>query len=146
MEKLEYKIEIKASIQKVWDTMLSLDTYEQWVAASWPDSTYEGEWKKDSQIKFIGNDKSGTLAEIVELKLYECVFARHIAILLEGGVIDTESDFAKNWIGIAENYFFSEANGSTKLKIEIESPLDFVKMFNDGWPNALKKLKEICEK
>jgi uncharacterized protein YndB with AHSA1/START domain len=145
MKKLEFSITINAPKQKVWDTMLTLETYQQWVGASWPDSTYEGAWEEGNFLKFIGEDKSGTLAEIIELKEYDYVLAKHVAILLADGVEDRESAFAQNWVGILENYFFSEKDGQTALVIKIETQPDWEKMFNDGWPNALAKLKSMCE-
>jgi uncharacterized protein YndB with AHSA1/START domain len=145
MKKLEFSITINAPKQKVWDTMLTLETYQQWVGASWPDSTYEGAWEKGNFLKFIGEDKNGTLAEIIELKEYDYVLAKHVAILLADGVEDRESTFAQNWVGILENYFFSEKDGQTALVIKIETQPDWEKMFNDGWPKALAKLKSMCE-
>ena len=102
MENLEYKIVISAPAKKVWETMLQQETYRQWVAKSWPNSFYEGQWEQGEKIRFIGPDGSGTLAEIVELKTYESVLARHIAILNPGGVEDRTSDVAKGWVGITE--------------------------------------------
>jgi uncharacterized protein YndB with AHSA1/START domain len=145
METIEYKIEIDATAKKVWDTMLAKNTYEQWVAKSWPDSSYEGKWAKGEKIKFIGTDGSGTLAELVEVKPYETVRARHIAILLSGGVEDRTSEMAKGWIGIIEEYRFAERNGKTTLTVHIETNPEWRKMFEEGWPTALQELKKISE-
>ena len=54
MEKLQFKIEINATAQKVYEAMLGLkdkNTYEHWTAAFNPTSTYEGSWEK--AVKFI---------------------------------------------------------------------------------------------
>ena len=125
--------------------MLQPDTYKEWTAASWPGSYYEGEWKAGKDIKFISDDGSGTLAHIKEVKPFEHIASEHIAILQKGGIEDTTSEQAKNWIGITENYNFKETKGETTLIVEIITRPDWEKMFNDGFPNALKKLKEICE-
>ena len=103
MEHLEYKVEISAPAKTVWETMLKEETYKQWTAKSWPDSFYKGKWAKGEKIRFIGQDGSGTLAEIVELKPYQKISMRHIAILQQGGVEDRTSDQAKTWIGITED-------------------------------------------
>jgi uncharacterized protein YndB with AHSA1/START domain len=146
MEKLQYQIEIAASAKKVWNTMLEKETYNQWVAKSWPNSFYEGNWKKGEKIKFIGPDGSGTLAEIVELKPYEHVLARHIAILQKGGGEDRTSEMAKGWVGIIEEYRLRETNGKTILTVNIETPSEWRAMFDEGWPGALEELKEIAER
>ena len=145
MEKLIYKIQIAASKQKVWDTMLSLSTYEQWTAIAWPNSTFIGTWEKGNFIKFVSKGRSGTLAEIVDCKKYKSINATHIALLLPGGIEDRASGATKNWIGIKENYFFEEIVNHTELTIQMETHPMWLKMFNDTWPIALQTLKNICE-
>jgi uncharacterized protein YndB with AHSA1/START domain len=146
MEHLEYKIVISAPAKKVWDTMLQKETYEQWVAKSWPNSSYQGKWVKGEKIKFAGPDGSGTLAELVEVKPHERILARHIAILNPGGVEDRTSEVAKGWVGITEEYRFAEQGGNTTVTVLIETQPAWRKMFDDGWPAALQELKKITER
>lgn len=145
MKKLEFRIDIAASKQKVWDTMLNPETYKKWVSASWPGSYYEGTWKQGEDIKFLSPGHGGTLATLVEHKPYEHLLAKHIAIIDSAGKEDRKGDDAKGWIGTTEAYRFTEKNGQTELKVEINTSPDWEKMFTDGWPNALAKLKEISE-
>ena len=145
METLKYQIEIAAPAKKVWDTMLEKETYEQWVAKSWPDSTYDGRWGLGEQIKFIGPNGAGTLAELVEFKPYKEVIARHIALLGPNGEEDRTSDMAQGWIGITEGYNFKEHDGTTTLKVTIETSPQWRSMFDEGWPAALEDLKRIAE-
>jgi hypothetical protein len=42
-------------------------------------------------------------------------------------------------------YSFSEADGVTTVDVELDSEDEYVDMFNDAWPNALAKLKDISE-
>jgi uncharacterized protein YndB with AHSA1/START domain len=146
MERLEYKVVISAPAKKVWDTMLNQETYRQWVAKSWPNSYYEGKWEKGEKIKFIGADGAGMLAEIVENKPYETVRARHIAVLLKGGVEDRTSEVARGLIGTTEQYKFSERNGKTTVTVNIETAPEWKEMFDEGWPVALDELKQISER
>jgi uncharacterized protein YndB with AHSA1/START domain len=146
MEHLEYKVVISAPAKKVWDTMLQKETYKQWVAKSWPGSFYEGKWAKGEKIRFIGPEGSGTLAELVEMKPYERVLARHVAVLLPGGVEDRTSDVAKGWVGITEEYRFAEHLGKTTVTVFIETSPQWSKMFDEGWPTALEELKKIAER
>jgi len=146
MEKLEYKIVISAPAKKVWETMLQKETYEQWVSKSWPGSTYQGTWAKGEKINFAGTDGTGTRAELVEVKPYERILARHIAILGPGGVEDRTSEMAKGWIGITEEYRFTEQSGKTTLTVLIETTPEWRSMFDDGWPAALEELKKITER
>lgn len=146
MKHLEFKIEISSPAKKVWETMLNKETYEQWVSKSWPNSSYDGKWEQGQKIKFMGPDGSGTLAEIVEAKPYQSIVARHIAVLGPGGTEDRTSDIAKGWIGTMEGYKFAEQQGKTTVTVSIDTPPDWAKMFEEGWPAALEELKRITER
>lgn len=145
MEHLAYKVVISAPVNKVWDIMLQKESYKQWVAKSWPDSSYEGSWTKGAQIRFTGPDGSGTLAKIVEMTPYQHVLARHVVVLGPGGVEDHTSEIAKGWIDITEAYHFAEHVGKTTVTVSIETTPEWKEMFDDGWPGALEDLKKLCE-
>ncbi|MEO7523668.1 MAG: SRPBCC domain-containing protein [Ferruginibacter sp.] len=146
MKNTEFKISIAGSKKKVWETMLHPTTYKEWVNAAWPGSYFESEWREGNNLRFITEDGSGTLATLIEHKPYDYSVAKHIALLLPGGTEDRDSEVAKGWIGTTERYTFEEKKDTTELKVELTINPDFEKMFNDGWPKALAKLKEICEK
>lgn len=145
MKHLEYSIKINADKRKVWNTMLDRETYKEWVNVSWPGSIYEGKWAKGENISFITPGMGGTLANITEYKPYEFVLATHIAVITSDGSEDRESNGARSWIGITESYTVTQQNGMTDLKVDIETNPEWEKMFDDGWPDALEKLKEMCE-
>ena len=48
-------------------------------------------------------------------------------------------------MGITETYSLKESSGVCQLDIEIHTHKDFVEMFNDGWPDAIQNLKDMCE-
>ena len=145
MKNLQFRIDIDAPKEKVWNVMLNKDTYPDWVGVSWPTSYYEGEWTMDKKVKFISRDGSGTLGQVVEHKPYQLSKVKHVAVLLPGGIEDKESEDAKGWIGTTESYTFYDTGNSTKLVIDIETLPSWVKMFEEGWPAALAKLKELSE-
>ena len=145
MEHLKYEVQIAAPAKNVWKTMLQKPTYEKWVAVSWPNSSYEGKWAKGEKIKFIGSEGSGTLAEIESFDPYKRLLAKHIAVLLPGGVEDRTSDAAKGWVGTTEEYQFIEKDGKTTVKVLIGTTPEWREMFDDGWPAALQALKKIAE-
>jgi uncharacterized protein YndB with AHSA1/START domain len=146
MKQLIFKTSIAAPKQKVWETMLHPVTYREWVDAAWPGSFFEGVWKEGENIRFVSKNGSGTIATLVEHRPYDYIFARHIAALNPGGIEDRDSDVAKGWIGTTERYTFAEQNGATALTVEVTTAPDWEAMFNNGWPIALAKLKEICER
>ena len=146
MKTLHFEISIDTTPQKVWETMLNKETYVQWVNVSWPGSSYDGEWKKGSEIRFVGGDGGGgTLAEITELEPYSRVVAEHVAVILEDGTEDRDSEMARGWIGTTEAYAFTPENGSTNVEVDITTAPDWAPMFEDGWPKALEALKQLAE-
>ena len=150
MKKLEFKTTINAKRDKVWQTMFAPDTYREWVNVSWPNSKYEGKWATGENMRFIGGggegNEGGTLANLVEVRKPEYVLAKHIAVINGDGTEDRTSEIAKGWIGSTEEYTFTEKDGKTELKVVINTTPEWESMFADGWPDALKKLKEICER
>jgi len=151
MQKLQFKKEIKASAQKVYETMLGLNdkaTYEYWTATFNPTSTYEGSWDKGSKILFVGVDengkKGGMVSEVVEHEPASFISVRHYGFL-DGDTEVTTGEQVEKWAGGHENYSFQENNGITTVTVELDTVDEYLDYFNDNYPKALDKLKEISE-
>lgn len=151
MTKLQFKVSINASIDKIFDCMLGLSsksTYEQWTAMFNPTSTYEGSWDKGSKILFIGVDekgeKGGMVSRIVENISNQFVSIQHYGLVNAGKEI-TEGPEVEKWANGFENYTFEESNGNVVVTIDLDTTEDFVGYMNEAYPKALDKLKEICE-
>lgn len=151
MKKLKFKKEIKASAQKVYETMLGLKdkkTYEYWTATFNPTSTYEGSWNKGSKILFVGVDengkKGGMVSEIAEHEPANFVSIRHYGFL-DGDTEVTSGEQVEKWAGGHENYSFDQSHGTTTVTVEIDTIDDYLDFFNKTYPEALEKLKEISE-
>lgn len=148
---LTFSVTINAPKQTVWETMLNKETYIEWTHAFHPGSYYEGNWEEGSEIRFVAEDDGklgGMLGKIVENRPYEKVSIEYLGEIKDGEV-DTTSDEAKQWIGGHEDYTFTEENGVTTLHIELTAPSinkDMSDMFEEMWPTALAKLKELAER
>lgn len=152
MQKLQFKQDINASAQRVYETMLGLNdkaTYEYWTAAFNPTSTYEGSWAKGSKILFVGVDqngkKGGMVSEVTENQPSHFVSIRHYGFL-DGDTEVTTGEQVEKWSGGLETYRFEENNGTTILIVELDTIDDYLDYFKNTYPKALAKLKEICEK
>ena len=146
MKLLEFRTEVNAPAKKVWETMLNPDTYKEWVEPSWPGSYYTGKFGKDEIVKFLSSEGGGTAARIVEYAPYQTLLAEHVAVIQSDGKEDRDSVIAKGWIGSTEQYTFTENNGKTTVRVSIKTSPEWESMFNDGWPAALAKLKEVSER
>ncbi|MCU0343301.1 MAG: SRPBCC domain-containing protein [Ignavibacterium sp.] len=148
MEKLQFKIDINASNEKVWNTMLEDKTYRIWTEEFSPGSHYVGNWDEGSKILFLGPSNDGKLAGMVsrikENKLHKYISIEHLGEVYDG-VEDTTSDRVKIWAGALENYTFINNDGKTKLIVDMDINKEFKEMFEGMWPKALQKLKELCE-
>ena len=152
MKKMQFKKDINASAEKVYNIMLGIDkidTYEQWTAAFNPTSTYEGSWEKGAKIYFIGTDENGKrggmVSEIADNIPFRFVSIRHYGVLDDETEI-TEGAEVEKWAGGFENYSFKENNGVTTVTVDVDVMDDYIDFFNSTFPKALDKLKELAEK
>lgn len=146
MISLRYSININASKERVWNVMLDHETYQEWTRPFSPNSLYEGEWKESTYIKFIDVNRGGTKAYLEEVRPFDYIRAKHVAVINKDGGEDTVSDAAKKWVGTTETYTFNSVAGGTELLVETETHEDYEKMFNNCFPQALNVLKTICER
>ncbi len=151
MQKIHFSIQINASKEKVWDTMLGDSTYREWTVSFHPGSYYKGDWSEGSKMLFLGPDESGKkdggmVSRIKENRKYEFLSIEHIGLVMDG-VEDTESEEVRKWTPGFENYTFTEKDGGTELNIDMDIVNEeFKEMFEGMWPQALLKLKEITER
>ena len=152
MKKLQFKVTIKAPVSRIYDLMLGISnksTYEQWTALFNPTSTYEGTWTKGTKILFIGVDENGEMGGMVS-RIADNIPNRFVSIqhygLYKADKEITEGPDVEKWANGYENYSFEENNGSTTLTVDLDVNDDFLDYMNETYPQALDKLKELCEK
>lgn len=151
MKKLQFKVNINAPVEKVYNLMLGLDnisSYEQWTSLFNPTSTYEGNWNEGSKILFIGVDekgeKGGMVSRIVAHDPNRFVSIQHYGLVKGMEEITTGPDVEK-WANGFENYTFEPNGSSTTVTVDLDITDDFVSYMEQTYPKALSKLKEICE-
>ncbi len=44
-----------------------------------------------------------------------------------------------------ENYTLTDVDGKTQLEVDLDSEEEYADMFDEMWPKALEKLKELAE-
>jgi hypothetical protein len=74
----------------------------------------------------------------------EYLSIEHLGIV-KNGIEDTTSDEVKAWAGAHENYSVQENAGVTTVTVEMDSVEEYKKFFEETWPRALSKLKNIAE-
>lgn len=145
---LKFETNIAADVKKVYDTMLADETYRAWTALFNPSSFYRGSWEKGSKILFIGTGEDGAeggmVSRIRENIPSKFVSIEHLGMVQNGEEITTGPEI-EAWAGALENYAFAENNGGTLLTVAMDSNEAYKSYFEETWPKALAKLKELCE-
>lgn len=148
-DSMHFEIEIEAPVSKVFDLMLADKTYRDWTSAFSPGSYYKGDWKKGSKILFLapGHDgkEGGMVSRIAENVKNKYVSIEHLGLYSDGQEITSGPD-AESFAGVTENYSFLNKQGKTLVKVDMESGGEYKEMFEQMWPKALHRLKEICER
>ena len=145
MADLHFSIQISAPRAKVWDTMLSDATYREWTSVFMPGSYFKGDWSEGSKMLFLGPNESGEgeggmVSRVKENRPGEFISLEHLAEIRDG----VETPWGNAGF---ENYTFKDSEEGTEVQIDILNlPEEYADMFNDSWPAALQKLKELAEK
>ena len=145
MIKVNFSAAIHAPKQRVWYILWEKSFYEQWTRLFAEGSTVKTDgWKEGSMVQFLGPNENGMVSMVVANKPNEYMSFRHLGIVKDG-VEDTTSDEATGWAGAMENYTLKEENGITALTVEMETTEEYKDYFNNKWPKALAKVKELSE-
>jgi uncharacterized protein YndB with AHSA1/START domain len=147
--KISFETTINASPEKVYKTLLDDKTYREWTAPFNPTSHYKGTWEKGSKILFIGSDDKGNVGGMVS-RVEENIPNKFVSIkhlgILEGEKEITSGPQVEGWGDAMENYTLTEENGKTLFSVEMDANNEYKDYFEETWPKALDKLKELSEK
>jgi uncharacterized protein YndB with AHSA1/START domain len=145
---VKYDITINATAEKTYNTMINKGTYEAWAAAFSPGSHFLGSWEKGTKILFLGPGENGEMGGMVS-RIKDNIPNKYVSIehygIVENGKERTTGIDVEAWAGCNENYAFEEKDGKTLLAVTLDINADYKDYFNDTWPKALSKLKELSE-
>ncbi len=145
MEKKEFKIDIRAPRERVWDILWSKDSYQQWTSVFAEGSTVETDgWKKGSKVLFLDGKGQGMVSRVADNRPNEFMSFEHLGVVKDG-VEDTNKE-GKEWAGALENYSLKTQEGKTELVVDMDIAEEYKDYFNTTWPKALEKIKELAEK
>ncbi len=150
MKKLNLEIEIEASGDKIWKSIVEVDQYRLWAEEFMAGSYFEGGWNKGDAIQFLvvneAGNKEGMISEIAESEYPTFISIRHLGYIMDG-VVDTTSDAIKAWAPSYENYTL-EALGDqkTRFKLDMDVEDDYYDMMLEMWQRGMQKLKQVCER
>ena len=144
MQKQSFKILINAPREKVWNILWTDSTYRAWTSVFGEGSHAETDWNKGSKVLFL-NDKGSGMVAVIEDKIpNEFMSFKHLGEVKDG-VEDTQSERVQQWAGAHENYTLNSSDGKTELSVDMDITEEFAAMFNQIFPKALDKVKELAE-
>ena len=147
-ERVHFEILINANVERVYHTMIDEKGFSEWTAAFNPTSQFKGSWEKGSKILFFGEapdgSQGGMVSRIRENIPYRFIGIEHLGIIENGKEVlcGPEADI---WAGAVENYTFVQQEERTLLLVDTDTTEQFKNYFESTWPNALQKLKQMCE-
>ena len=148
METLNYEIEIKAPIQKVWDLLWNEETYTLWTQffSDAESSHMKSDWKVGGQTLFLGSSGNGMYSTITTLNEPTEVVFSHLGTYNDG-VIDTKSREVEEWSGAEEKYFLRSIDeNATQLRVILHTMQEYKEHMDKGFEKGLALLKELAEK
>ena len=140
---MQFSQEIKASKEKVWNTLWDDKTFRDWANIIDEGTYMVGEMKEGNEVQFIsGNSGYGVTSLVEECIPNELLLLRHMADTKESGTQERE----KEWTGGQESYSLSERDGTTTVMVELDAPPEQGETFEERLPRALRRVKELAEK
>ena len=145
MIKQEFKIEINAPREKVWDVLWNDETYPKWTNVFCEGTYAESDWKEGSKIHFLSPNGEG-MNSIIDRKIdNEYMAFKHLSELKHFKEMPID-DAAQEWTGAMETYKLTQQNNSnTVLEVKMDTVEKYAEYFNNTFPKGLEMVKQLSE-
>lgn len=143
MKEMQFKVEINATKEKVWDTLWQGETFRQWANIIDPETYMVGELKEGNEVQFISAANGYGVTSLVEKLIPgEFLLLKHHADTQETGKQERENQ----WTGGEESYLLVEKDGATTLTVAFDVPPELKEEFKISYPKALERIKILAER
>jgi len=144
MTTLEFKIEINAPREKVWDVLWEEETYKKWTSV-FGEGTYAlSDWKEGSKIHFLSPSGDGMNSIIYQKIDNEYIAFMHLSEIKNFQEMPID-DPNQEWSGAMETYLLTENKGVTVLEAKMDSVEKYVDYFRITFPKALDLVHKFSE-
>ncbi|MFV0389388.1 MAG: SRPBCC family protein [Pyrinomonadaceae bacterium] len=135
-----YETLIEAPRNIVWRALWDDKFYRRWTAIFKEGSYVKGAWEKGGEIHFLTPEGNGMYSRINALDEPNEIVFEHLGEIKDG--VRTEKE---EWLGNFEGYELEETAEGTRLTVSIKISPEWLGYFDETFPKALEKLKEIAE-
>ena len=143
MKQMQFVVKIQASKERVWDVLWADETFREWAGLIDPGTYMVGELKEGNGVQYISAENGyGVTSLVVSVIPNEYLLLKHQADTQDVGAREREAE----WTGGEESYSLTEQDGTTTLTAAFDVPTDLEAYFNDAYPKALHRVKELSEK
>jgi hypothetical protein len=139
--RLHFSIDVAAPRDKVWRVLWEDASFRDWSSVFAEGSYAVSDWNEGSTIQFIDPSSQSGMSSVIEKKRPgEFMSFRHEAEIKNGNVQPPPA-----WSGAHENYTLTANDGRTTLTVDLDAPDEYRQMFEDKFPQALKRVKKLSE-
>jgi uncharacterized protein YndB with AHSA1/START domain len=142
MNQLHYDTHIKAPRATVWKVLWDDASYREWTKVFADGSYAVSDWNEGSRIQFIDPASNDGMSAIIEKKVpneYMCF--RHVAEIRNG----KEEPYPESQVGRERYTLTATAGDGTQLRVDLDAPEQYQAVFDDKFPKALERVKELSE-
>jgi reverse gyrase len=145
MKTLEFKIFINAPREKVWQILWENESYREW-ASVFCDGTYAvSDWKEGDVVHFLSPGGMGINSIILKRVDDEYMAFKHLSEIKEYKVLSTDES-QEGWSGAMETYRLISTENGTLLEATMDMVEKYTDYFEETYPKAFEKIKELSEK
>lgn len=142
MKELQFRVSIHAPKDRVWSVLWDDATFREWAGVIDPGTYMEGELKVGGSVQFISAENGyGVTSHVDEVKRGEYIQLSHVADTQDAGERERDDE----WTGGKESYSLTEQDGITTLVATFDVPLKMEAYFNEAYPKAFARVKELAE-
>ncbi len=140
MKTLQFKAWIDCTPEELWEVLWSDETYPEWTAVFSEGSHAVSEWKLGGDIQFLGPNGDGIYGIIQQM-----VAPKKMTFVHQGEMKEGKKLPPSDWSGSKEAYTLQSDVVGTALTVNLDTTEAFAEYFQDMFPKALQKLKDIAE-
>ncbi len=142
MDKLLFDIIINATKEKVWNILWQDKSFREWAGIIDPGTYMVGDLTAGKEVQFISAENGYGVTSLVENVIpNESLVLKHKADTQESGKQERDDE----WTGGKESYSLVEKDRITTLTAEFDVPSQMIDYFNNTYPKALERVKELAE-
>ncbi len=142
MKELLFSTAIRASKERVWQTLWQDQTFRDWANIIDSGTYMAGELIEGHEVQFISAENGYGVTSFVEtLRPNSYLLLKHLSDTQDTG----EREREKQWTGGQESYTLEEESGITTLTVTFTVPAELEAYFTENYPKALARVKFLAE-